>query len=320
MIPLTAIKKGLLLNLLMLSLTLLWSCGRNDTGKVTVKSEQNGVKAVERSENNPPAGLVPSQSYSVTILPADPTVESDLRAVFSGDSKSLDFRWERDGKLIEGEHGDRLERRNFKKGDEIKVVVTSNGVERDAIVAIGDAPPAVASLTFFPQDIWSGKDISVEARGNDPDGDSVTFDYQWVINGADASMQNGQVLKGDQFKRGDTVTVTVVPSDGAAKGKVFTPAPMVVQNAPPLFTSTPPKEFSSRVYAYQAQAADPDGDPVIFSLSNGPDGMKISGDGVVEWSIQDGVKGTFDLSINADDGHGGKTVQNYKMTVDTAGK
>jgi hypothetical protein len=178
----------------------------------------------------------------------------------------------------------------------------------------------VESITFFPQDIWSGKDISASPVGKDPDGDTVTFDYQWIINGVAATAEDGPVLRGDQFKRGDNVTLRVVPTDGAAKGASFTPPPMVVQNAPPRFTSTPPREFSSRNYEYQVRAEDPDGDDVAFSLSNAPEGMTISEEGKIRWAIPEGTTGTFDLNVIAEDGHGGSTRQNYKLTVNTAGK
>lgn len=317
----TAIRKGLLVNLLILSLTMPAACSRNEAGKTVAEPSQVGVTAAAGgADEGPQAPSQPSSSSLVRILPAEPTAGSSLTAVFTGSSGNLDYRWERNGVSIEGQRGERLAVAGLRKGDEIRVTVTASGAQYDAATTIANAPPSVESITFFPQEIWSGKDLSATPAGKDPDGDTVSFDYQWIINGAPASAQEGPVLRGDQFKRGDSVTLKVVPADGEAKGASFTPPPMVVQNAPPRFTSTPPREFSSRNYEYQARAEDPDGDSVSFSLSNAPDGMTISEEGKIRWAIPEGASGTFDLNVVADDGHGGTTGQNYKLTVNTAGK
>lgn len=324
-----ATNKGLLRSLLILSVSLLVSCGGNDTGKTAgtektaVKPAQDTVMTPDGHENKAPKSPSPvassgSPQDSVTIIPENPTVASTLQAVFSGATGSLNYRWERNGELIDRQGEERLDGKSFKKGDEIRVVVSANGKEYDSTTVIVNALPAIAGVTISPLDVWSGKDVSVDAEGKDPDGDTITFDYQWLINGEEVSMQNDLVLKGDQFKRGDNLTVKVVPSDGSDRGKPFTPPSVVVGNAPPKFTSTSPREFSSRSYSYQTRAVDPDGDPMTFSLAKAPEGMVISGDGNITWSIQMGTKGTFDVSVIADDGQGGKATQNYQMTIGPA--
>ncbi len=310
--------KRLLTNILLLSFIALASCNRNSAERVAVKPGQaESKKEIETPEYKTPSDL---PRGSVAIMPVKPTVESDLQAVFSGNARSIDYRWERNGEPMEGESGAGLDRKNFKKNDVIRIVVTANGMETDVSVTIADAPPAVTRVTLFPRDIWRGKDITAEAEGKDPDGDAAAFDYQWIINGSEASMQNSPVLKGDQFRRGDTVTVKVLPSAGGIKGDAFSPPPVVVQNAHPQFTSTPPREFTSLFYTYQAKAVDPDGDSVVYSLASAPEGMKIGKNGQIEWTIENRDKGAHTISIVADDGLGGRTSQDYRIMVENTGQ
>ena len=56
-------------------------------------------------------------------------------------------------------------------------------------------------------------------------------------------------------------------------------------NGPPVIVSTPPEQAApGRTYRYQAEAVDPDGDPLTWSLDQGPAGMAIDADGQVTWT------------------------------------
>ncbi len=69
------------------------------------------------------------------------------------------------------------------------------------------------------------------------------------------------------------------------------------------------------VYVYAATATDADGDPLTYSLVDGPDGAWIDAHtGVLSWAA---APGTFHFVIEADDGKGGVTEQAFELTVVT---
>lgn len=177
--------------------------------------------------------------------------------------------------------------------------------------------PKVVSVSLDPPDrVYRGVDITAVPKGEDPDGDEIRFRYQWVINGEEPVAEDSPVLKGDRFKRGDWVSVHITPSDQEGEGEVFRPLPIVIPDAPPKFTSTPPMEFKALRYAYQAAAEDPDGDPVTFSLASAPHGMRIDPEtGRIDWEITRDDVGDQTIEVVAEDGLGGKASQKYTLSI-----
>ncbi|MEK7772789.1 MAG: putative Ig domain-containing protein [Deltaproteobacteria bacterium] len=312
----TTIRKSrFLFNTAMLSAVLLASCGRVDDGKGAPKTLNGGPPAASFDVAARGAG-----QGALTVIPAIPTAVADLQAVYSGKSVAAAYRWERNGAAMEGEDGDRLVKGKFRKGDEIRVVSTVDGVKESFSVVIGNSPPSASKISFSPESAGGGVDVTATVEGKDPDAeDAVKFDYQWIINGREAAMQTDPVLKGDLIKRGDTVALRVTPYDGTERGQAMTSLSVTVKNSSPAITSTPPKEFSARTYTYQAAAQDPDGDAVSFSLTKAPEGMKIGAGGRIEWPLKQEYKGAYEVTVEADDGHGGKATQDFSITLGASG-
>ncbi len=309
------IRKSFIFNTAVLSTVLLASCGRVDDGKGAPKTVSGAPpQAVgEASTPGPGQGVL-------TVIPANPTAVTDLQAVYSGAIGSASYRWMRNGEPIVGEAGDRLGKGRFGKGDEIEVIAAVNGEQRSYSVTIGNSPPSVAKITFSPERIGAGVDVAATVEGKDPDaGDTVRFRYQWIINGHDVPMQTDPVLKGDLIKRDDTVALRVTPYDGAEDGPQMTSLPVTAGNSAPRITSAPPGEFSARTYTYQVSAQDPDGDSVSFSLTKSPEGMRMGPDGKIEWPLKQEYKGGYEVIVEADDGHGGKAAQEFKITLGASG-
>lgn len=267
------------------------------------------------SETTDAKASADQQNNSVKIMPENPTIDSDLRAVFTGSAGSLTYSWYLNGEPLEGVNGDVLGRGKFKSGDKVGIVVTGEGITGSASVFIGNSLPVVAGVRLLPEYIYRSVNITAEASGTDPNGDTVSFDYQWIINGDEAVEQRGKVLEGDQFKRGDSITVRVIPSDRFAQGTSFTPPPVIIPNAPPRFVSSPPKESASGVYFYQVKAVDPDGDEISYTLTKAPEGMKIDSDDKIEWTIKKEDKGTHEVTVTADDGNGGRATQEFTINI-----
>ncbi|MBV9124301.1 MAG: cadherin-like domain-containing protein, partial [Planctomycetes bacterium] len=88
-------------------------------------------------------------------------------------------------------------------------------------------------------------------------------------------------------------------------------------NRPPAFTSKPQTEAIPGVpYVYQATAADPDGDPLTFSVVNGPPGLAIDpATGKVTWAPQANDLGNHAVTLGVEDGHGASAQQTYSIGV-----
>ncbi len=303
------LKNVLLLSALLFSGLLLLSCSKTGKGSGPLET----LRGFENTDFK--KAYAGQQDNSVKIVPENPDVNSDLHAVFTGSANALNYSWFLNDEPVEGANGDVLGKGNFKKGDKVGVTVTGEGIKSSFIVVIGNSAPVVTGVKLLPKYIYRGVDITAEAEGTDPNGEPVSFDYQWILNGEEAVTQTAPVLKGDQFKRGDNVTVRVTPRDGFVPGAPFTPPPIIIPNAPPGFVSTPPKESASQIYLYEVKTADPDGDAINYALSKAPEGMKISSYGKIEWTIKKEDRGTHEVVITADDGNGGKATQEFTINV-----
>ena len=79
------------------------------------------------------------------------------------------------------------------------------------------------------------------------------------------------------------------------------------------FTSTPPAEFQlSRPYTYRATAAAARG-AATFTLEAGPPGMTVTRDGLLTWPQPVSDRQSYEVTIAASDGRGGRTVQTFRL-------
>lgn len=302
---------------MLLCLAVSTGCGKgakDESGRVSESPIASG--SVDRGdilhETGSALPQVPAGS-PVRIIPDTPTVREDLQAVLSSETP-VTYRWFKNDMPIEGEAGSRLSKARFAKGNKVSVTAITDGKESSATVTIQNSPPEVISVPFSPQYVYRGVDLTVTPKGFDADGDGVTFHYQWIINGVKLT-DDAPVLKGDQFKKGDNVSVNVIPYDGTYEGNVFRTWPVVIPNAPPVFTSTPVKEFKGNAYAYAAHAEDPDGDVITYSLV-GSQGMTINpGTGEVTWQITKEGAGAHAIEITAQDSGGLRAFQKYTFAV-----
>ena len=115
-----------------------------------------------------------------------------------------------------------------------------------------------------------------------------------------------------------TVSLTVTGPGGSDTSTRYnyitvTPPP----NRSPYFTSTPVTAGTEdSPYSYDADAVDPDGDPLTYSLTDRPDGMTIDASaGLITWSPDNRDVGQVDVTVKVADGNGGYAYQSYTITV-----
>lgn len=257
-----------------------------------------------------------SAAPAIKILPETPAAQDALEAVMSGIHGPVTWHWERNGKVIAGATSSRLPKGAFARGDEVTAVAMTRGGELKATARIGNSPPKVTSVIFFPANLRRWADITAKPDGADADGDRIEYHYHWIVNGEELPVGDTPVLKGDRIRREDTVSVRVTPGDGIDNGKPYITVPITISNAPPRFTSTPPSSFQGHVYSYQTVAEDPDGDALTYSLAASPHGMTIdSRSGKIEWKISTDSAGTHTVEVAAKDTEGLQAIQKFTVTI-----
>lgn len=99
-----------------------------------------------------------------------------------------------------------------------------------------NAAPAVISATIAPTSPDTNDVLTVTVVAQDPDGDPLTYSYQWTKNGDDIAGAMGATLdlglsgNGDH---GDRIAVRVTATDGSATSAPLTSASVTVINSAP---------------------------------------------------------------------------------------
>ena len=112
--------------------------------------------------------------------------------------------------------------------------------------------------------------LTATGVAQDPDGDQLTYSYQWTKNGADIAGATGATLDlavsgfGD---RGDEIAVRVTASDGSLNSDPLTSASVTVVNSAPSasVTLTPIKPPHKAVLTADVVVSDADLDTVTLT-------------------------------------------------------
>jgi hypothetical protein len=153
--------------------------------------------------------------------------------------------------------------------------------------------------------------IRVFPVGSDPDGDAVTFVYEWIKNGEPAGSSDN--LSG--IKRGDQLSVKITPYDGRSYGEPKRLS-TVVQNTNPRVLDVSTESFKDNVLICRVKGVDPDGDPVTYALVDPPQGATIDKEsGLLTWPLRGDPKEPQSLKVKLTDGAGGEFLYTLTVTV-----
>jgi hypothetical protein len=282
----------------------------------------------EKGTERGPKTNSPPVITSINISPEKPTKETELNLLIQsqdpdGDSVIYRYQWIRNDEEIIGENKSSLKSGNFKKGDMIRVRVTPSDGKVDGTpllsgaVRILNSPPVIQEVWIEPKMAYATERLKVNVKSFDRDGDFVYYTYQWGKNGDPLNEERGEYLERGQFKKGDSIVVTVIPDDREVQGRSRKSEPLIISNSPPLIVSSPSISGGGSPYLYQVRATDPDDDPITFTLKSAPKGMVINrSTGLIRWDIQKEDKGNHLVEIEASDDAGAKSMQRYTLGVD----
>jgi hypothetical protein len=265
---------------------------------------------------------------SATILPENPDRERELSLIIQskdadGDSISYRYQWIKNDENMLGENKNTLRAETLRKGDIIQVKVTPSDGKEDgkpflpSPVKVLNSPPVIQEVWIEPKTPSVKDNLKALEKSGDADGDSIYFSYRWEKNGVVLMDEGREALEQGRFKKGDSITVTIIPDDREILGLPKRSDAVTILNSPPAIVSSPPFSAEGTKYLYQVKAADPDNDPITFDLRSGPKGMKIDQKtGLIQWEIQKEDKGTHSIEIEVSDNEGAKSHQRFALVIE----
>ncbi len=143
-------------------------------------------------------------------------------------------------------------------------------------------PPTVVAVSLGEGPWYTDDRLTAVPQGaEDPDGDPVSFSYQWYVNDIPVVGAVDDSLSGASFNAFDSVFVQVTPSDGAAEGDPVNSGPIVIANTPPSFSKlmigAGPYRSDLPLTVYPGGWQDPDGDGEEYRFAWYVNGTRITG-------------------------------------------
>ncbi len=265
--------------------------------------------------SSPPSGAS-SAALSLSIVPAFPRATDCLQAVIVGVTGDLTLQWLKNGKTVEGATTTTICGERLTKGDTITVTGSSSIGSQSASVTVRNTPPRVQRLIWRPTNITRGSDLTASAEGLDADGDAVSFNYCWLINGNEFQDARGATLPGTSFRGGDKIRLEITPSDGQENGEIYHSGELTILNSPPVFVTSAPNTAAGSEYVYDARAEDADGQPLTYRLEEAPAGMTIDAPtGRIRWPLKPATVGEHKIKIAVQDPSGGVATQSFTLEL-----
>lgn len=184
-----------------------------------------------------------------------------------------------------------------------------------AVIA-GNAAPQVTSSPATGAVVGAPYRYDVDAT--DPDGDTLAFSLTEAPAGMSIDAATGLIgwTPGASQLGAHAVSVQVRDPGGLVATQAFS-VTVAVGNAAPQFTSAAPDAATVGVeYRYAAVAADPNGDTLVYSLTQAPAGMTVQAStGLVRWTPSPGQIGNQTVTLRVGDPGGLAATQTYTIVV-----
>ncbi len=224
----------------------------------------------------------------VTLGPTGARTDDDLDVAITtpstdadGDPITYDYAWFVDGVASGASTSSTLPASATSRGETWTVVVTPDdgfgpGPSASASLTVGNTAPELSAASIDPAAPVTEDVLSVLSTTADADGDAVTVDVTWYVNGTRVSVRD--VLYGDaDFAKDDEVYAVVTPDDGTAAGTSLRTATVTVGNTAPgaatvvIDPSSPAEGVDDLVCT--AAATDADNDVLSWTVAWTVDGV-----------------------------------------------
>ncbi len=263
--------------------------------------------------------IVPNPMARTTPLTV--SIETDEA---QGETLLYRYQWFVNKIAVQGAMASSFDTSALRRGDMIHVEVTVSDVKggsasfRTSPVAVPNALPVIKSVVLEQDFTMAGRRLLAKVEAFDADQDEIQFEFRWLRNDKVVSEGPDNVFDVTDVGQNDLVTVEATPHDRDGAGMPVRATPLVSGNNPPKILSTPMMMANAESYEYAVEAKDPDGDAVVFELETAPDGMTINrATGILTWKLSPAIQGTHHVKVLALDGKGGRTWQEFDLSIPT---
>lgn len=189
----------------------------------------------------------------VNVTPTSPLVSSTLTCNHNAptdvdaETPTVTYAWKANGTVLSTQTAKTLVASSLKKNDSVTCTVTPKDGEasgtavESASVTIGNSAPVASgiSVSAAPSPAREGSTLTCAVTTKtDPDNDTVTLTYAWLVNSTVVTSQTSTTLSGTYFNSGNTVACRATPNDGTVDGTAITSSAITIENTPPT-TTTP---------------------------------------------------------------------------------
>jgi hypothetical protein len=260
----------------------LFSSGQVVACTVTATDESGASATASASvtvENGRPevsdVALSPTELHTNDTLTATPTVSDP-----DGDSFTVTYAFSVNGSVVQDGPADSLSGvLHFDKHDTVSVEVTADdgdgiGTRTSETLTVRNTPPTAPEVSIDAS--GDGLLCTIDSPSTDPDGDSVTYAFDWDVDGADFTDPGTTVLENDTVPEDSvetdaTWTCDVTPDDGDDEGDYSTASLYLEAGEEPL--DIPESEMSFDVLTVSGTLRDhdvsADGSARVLSIDGG---------------------------------------------------
>jgi len=285
-------------------------CGDDGPSSLLADDGENRPPRIDWLNLDPPEPS-PGETIRARVRAQDP----------EGDKMELRFEWEVGG-LPRMETGPTLSLEGLAKGSEISVVaVASDGIADSEPVRmstrIRNRRPQLTQAKIVPwEGVARGDSLTVEPGGTDPDGDLLSYRYEWRVNGEPVDVE-GNVFDTKGLDPGDIVVARVIASDGESESDPVDTARVRVAGAVPRIVSSPAGLSADGSFRYQLEVEYLGrADELRYGLRKAPTGMALNpATGEITWRPTRAQTGDHEVEVEVADARGTKAVQAFRITV-----
>ena len=185
------------------------------------------------------------------------------------------------------------------------VLISFDDFRVTSLGAPNQAP--VFSTDFTNRTDAEGAVISLDANATDPDGNPLTYSATNLPSGITINASSGVISGTLSATSSGTYNVVITVSDGSLTDTdpfTWTVTEPVVNQAPVFSTDfTNRTDAEGAVISLDANATDPDGNPLTYSATNLPSGITINASsGVISGTLSATSSGIYNVVITVSDG------------------
>jgi hypothetical protein len=189
--------------------------------------------------------------------------------------------------------------------------------EEATVAATENRPPLMLEVEIDDREnARSDRDLTARPSAEDPDGDTVAFEYRWSLNGRTLDDVE-EVLSHTRFERSDRIGLSIRATDGEDSSDWWRAEPFEIGNSAPRITSIPGDFDPDGTFRYPIVVEDTDGDRGLrYEILSGPAGMTIDTvSGTLIWTPKPDQGGVHPVKISVRDRHDGEAIQDFDVRV-----